>query len=146
MSERRKVEIGEVVEVIEDLMEHVDPAEELTDRAEAIVNRLVGPERETCSRLTSKHLVADEELCQILAHDLAISEEEAREAFIGEPVKRVFAVAMWALDQADEDIGDGVHGQRGPRIARLIQEWAERNQAGIYRIGQPTRQYIEEGA
>jgi hypothetical protein len=145
----REVGIEEVVEVIEEMAssygtrEYVD--EETCQRARGLVKRLVGPERETRSRITSKYMICDAGMCAALADDLAVSEEETREWFINEPVKRVIKVCVWALDTVDSQVleNGGVHGQRGAKIAKILEEWSRHNHTGIHRHRQTERQLVE---
>lgn len=148
----REVGILEVVEVIESLIEAAtwddmdEPEVEAVEAGEAILARLVGPERETATRMTSKYMIADREFCELLADDLCLHPDEVAEVFLGEPVKRCFKVAIWAIDAADKEIMEagGIHGRRGPRVAKILREWAQGNQCGAYRRAQKERQYYDE--
>jgi hypothetical protein len=151
----RDVDVHEIVDVIETLADWVEaegdwtagPAREMADK---IVAKLVGPERASESRLSSRHIVADMRYCAKVADSLAISIEEANAFFIGEPIKRVEAVAAWALDAADKNFigldkhwrpdpespGVMVHGQRGRAVADMLRDWARVNHTGVYRQAQ----------
>ena len=148
----RDVDVYEIVEVIEEMLPMVRERERR--RAVALVEKLVGPERESEARWSSRHIVADHEYCHELAGSLAISYQEARDFFIGEPIKRVEAVAAWALESADKNFagldknykpdpesnGAAVHGARGRAVADMLKDWAIQNQTGVYRVRQDTRQ------
>jgi hypothetical protein len=140
------VKIEEIVEVIQELCGAPGSVDVYAvQRAQNVLERLVGPERETRSRLTSKYMVCDEGLCAAIADDLAVSEDETREWFINEPVKRVIKVCAWALDTVDEQIleGGGVHGQRGPKVAKILDEWARHNHTGVHRVRHKERQLVK---
>ena len=138
----RDVGVYELVEVLEDLLAELKGKEdwlggrlEASLRAEDLIDKLVGPERETASRWSSRHILVDEAACEDLAADLAISPAQARLYFLGEPVKRAQRVASWCLDEVDQKIMENgaIHGQRGRMVADLLDSWARRNQAGLYR-------------
>jgi hypothetical protein len=143
----RDVDVFEIVKVLEDYLDYGQAPREINQRAEDIISKLVGPERESQARWSSRHIVADRRYCARLANSLAISEEEAVDYFLGEPVKRIEKVAAWALDAADKNFigldknyqpdrespGVMVHAQRGRAVANMLRDWARVNQTGIYR-------------
>lgn len=103
---RREVKAEELVEVLGGLMEHAEDNAAMAGTltaAEDLLERLVGPERATNSRLSSRHLICDRYMCEIIAGDLGIDLEPVVEVFEGEPYKRAMALASWILDEADEE-------------------------------------------
>lgn len=159
----REISVYEIVSLIEEFKEyHWDPEgpEELADwtahmnAADALIAKLVGPERQSESRWSSKHIRVDEPYCELLADSLGISKDEAYDFFIGESVKYAEIIASWALDQVDfkgqgenkygepdhHSNGPRVHLQRGRAVADLLQAWAYNNQRGVYRERQEERQ------
>lgn len=93
--------------------EYEEVLDKVAENAESILERLVGPERETQTRLSSRHLICDEGMCDLLAQDLAVTPEAARAVFLGEPWKRSIKMASWALDHADDE------------LVRLMDEYGE---------------------
>ena len=156
----RDVDVHEIVEVIERYLkliketQGVNSPPDLEAKAIATVAKLVGPERESESRWSSRHIVVDEAYCTKLADSLAISTQEARDFFIGEPVRRAEKVAAWALDACDRTFsgldnnyeddpeGDGpmVHGRRGAMVADILRDWSVMNNTGACRLRQYRRQ------
>lgn len=159
----RELSAYEIVDLIREFMEyHWEPGgpeeEEDYERhmaaAEKVIDKLVGPERQSESRWSTKHILVDRQYCEQLADSLAISADEAYECFIGEPVKYAEVIAAWALDQVDfkamgenkygepdhTSNGPRVHLQRGRAVADLLQAWAYSNQRGVYRQRQEDRQ------
>ena len=159
----RDVDVHEIVASIEELIElnndvQGNPLPGCADahsRAIWIINKLVGPERASEARWSSRHIVADRAYTDAVAESLAVSPEETHEWFIGEPIKRVEAVAAWALESADKNLaglgkdyepdpesslGPRVHGRRGQMVADMLEDWAITNHTGIYRRAQEARQ------
>lgn len=161
----REISVYEIVDLIEEFKEyHWEPSKESTEEwsdyeahmaaADKLIAKLVGPERQSESRWSSKHIRVDEPYCEQLADSLGISKEEAYDFFIGEPVKYAEVIASWALDQVDfkalgenkygepdhHSNGPRVHLQRGRAVADLLQAWAYNNQRGVYRQQQEERQ------
>ncbi len=139
----RAISAYEIVDVIEGLSKAAGsfPADwDLMDKAEALVNKLVGPERESEARWSTRHIVVDQRYCEVLADSLAISVDQAHDFFIGEPLKRAEPVAAWALEKADEKIleNGAVHGSRSRIVSEILEQWARDNKCGVYRERQPS--------
>jgi hypothetical protein len=158
----RQLSADEIVEVIETLIERAqDPSDYITEAdqqafysdiadAQKVIDKLVGPERESDARWSTRHILVDGKECERLADDLAISVDEAHDFFIGEPVKEARAVASWALDVVDdalyvmaaEDPASYVNMKRprGEAIAEMLEIWARTKHKGVYRRRQDERQ------
>jgi len=155
----RDIDVHEIVRVIENFCNATEYSEEADYRylirsARELVQKLVGPERESESRWSSRHVVVDEEYCEKLADSLAISVEEAYDFFIGEPVRGAEKVAAWALEEEaktfagldkeyEPETEPLVHTPRGKRVADMLQDWAMTRHRGVYRQRQDTRQASE---
>ena len=152
----------EIVEVIEELM--AGPADEgkwifALGRGQEVIEKLIGEDRQGRARLTTKFVLVDEGECHRLAADCGISYIEAKEFFIGEPVKYARSIVEWALEQADkhslgldrryeedpEANGIRIHAQRGRIVADILGAWAYTNQRGVYRMEQEQRMMTPQG-
>ena|SRR5215217_7371889 len=125
----RDVDVHEIVDVLERYYrlikdQNLEAPPDLEAKMANMIRKLVGPERESESRWSTRHIVVDEAYCEKLADSLAVSVDECHDWFIGEPIKRVEKVATWALETADKNLAGldasyqsvglpHVHGQRG---------------------------------
>jgi hypothetical protein len=151
MAKALQLSADEIVEVIEDMLEIVEPAEpRLGMRAQELIEKLIGEDRQGRARFTTKFVLVDDEECHRLAADCGIAFVEAKMFFTGEPIKYARAIAEWALEQADkqalgldqdymEESRIRIHAQRGRMVADILGAWAYQNQRGLYRMEQPER-------
>jgi hypothetical protein len=147
----------EIVDVIEELLQiPIQDEEEYKQalgNAQALIEKLIGEDRQGRARFTTKFVLVDEAEAERLAEDLGISRAEAWEFFAREPIKYARVIAEWALEQADKTAmgldhdyqpdpnSDGVriHAQRGRLVADILGAWAFQNQRGVYRMAQEQR-------
>ena len=128
----RDIDVYEIVDIIKELAD--EPSARAGARGYRIIAKLVGEERMTGSRWSSKHIIVGPRHCRDLAEDLGIGYGDAVEFFLGETLKRAQNVAAWALDQADETIleNGSVYGNRGRIVAKVLKKWAVENHAGMF--------------
>ena len=72
---------------------------------------------------STKVLVADEGLCKQVAALLLCEVTPIRNAFIGEPVEDVLAMARWALKHEDDE---------GFDPAKVLTNWAKKRSRGVW--------------
>lgn len=73
---------------------------------------------------STREIKADERYCRLLAEDLGIEAETARECFLGEPQKRALGVIAWTFKHAPDD---------PEKRSKMVMLWARKNQTGSYR-------------
>ncbi len=74
---------------------------------------------------STRAIVAGAHLCDQVAGLLMIEAKVARQAFLGEPVKEVLAMAEWALKHEDEAEFDA---------EEILPAWAQKRGRGYWRI------------
>src|SRR5215217_5453059 len=72
---------------------------------------------------STRAIVADEAFCKQVAAVLLCEEGPIRDAFIGEPVEEVLAMARWALSHEDDE---------GFDAAKVLTDWARKRGRGAW--------------
>ena len=75
------------------------------------------------ARPSTREIRADEAFCGMLAEDLGIEPEDARQAFIGEPRVRCIRVVEWAMRHEPDD---------PDRRASMVLAWARKRGTGMF--------------